>query len=82
MVYSVPKLYGRCKENKVLRCLPIGRSCLTLQISYNFGAQRARSIFVSDRKNRLSVARAMPYAIFTSIHQKFDTRRISIIYRA
>ena len=38
--------------------------------------EKARSIFVPDRKNRLNVALAMPCAIFTSIHQKLPRAEI------
>ena len=49
---------------------------------YMFKPVRAPQIFVSDRKNRLNVAFAMLYAIFTSIHQKFDWCRMDIICRS
>ena len=40
----------------------------------------ARQIFVPVCSNRLFVAMAMLYAVFTNIHQKFDQRRMDIIY--
>ncbi len=40
---------------------------------------RARQIFVPVRSNRLKLALASLYALFTNIHQKFATRRMGII---
>ena len=50
----------------------------TQLISFCCWPRRARQIFIFARKNHLNVAIAMPYAIFTSIYQKFDTRRMEI----
>ncbi len=51
-----------------------------LLIFFYFVTLRALQIFVSDHKNRLTVATAMSCAFFISIHQKFDSRRMDENY--
>jgi len=42
---------------------------------------KAPQIFASGLSNRLNVALAMLYAVFKAIYQKFDRRRMVLIYR-
>ena len=57
-----------------------GKTFCAAPLMLFFNLEKAPQIFVSDRKNRLNVAMAMPHTIFTSIHQKFDTRRMDEFY--
>jgi hypothetical protein len=80
MMNSVSKKPRRYKESKRREVLAHFQACLTQEIRGFLETRRARQIFVSAFSNRLDVAIAMPGAVFKNSHQKFDTRRINIIY--